>query len=66
MTRDMKLYELRTMMQSRRASKMSMNRDMKLYELRMLVLGYMQAEDKQKAAEAFAKWQAALKGDENE
>ena len=43
-----------------------MTRDMKLYELRMLVLGYMQAEDKQKAAEAFAKWQAALKGDENE
>lgn len=37
-------------------------RDMKLYELRMLVLGYMQAEDNQKAAEAFAKWQAALKG----
>ena len=39
-----------------------MTRDMKLYELRMLVLGYMQAEDNQKAAEAFAKWQAALKG----
>ena len=39
-----------------------MTSDMKLYELRMLVLGYMQAEDNQKAAEAFAKWQAALKG----
>ena len=39
-----------------------MTRDMKLYELRMLVLGYMQVEDKEKAAEAFMKWQAALKG----
>ena len=39
-----------------------MTRDMKLYELRMLVLGYMQNEDKEKAAEAFMKWQAALKG----
>lgn len=39
----------------------SMTRDEKLQELRLLVLGYMQAEDNQKAAEAFAKWQAALK-----
>ena len=39
-----------------------MTRDEKLYELRMLVLGYMQVEDKEKAAEAFMKWQAALKG----
>lgn len=38
-----------------------MSREQKLYELRLLVLGYMQAEDKQKAAEAFAKWQATLK-----
>ena len=40
----------------------SMTRDEKLQELRLLVLGYMQVEDNQKAAEAFAKWQAALKG----
>ena len=40
----------------------SMTRDEKLCELRMLVLGYMQVEDKKKAAEAFMKWQAALKG----
>lgn len=38
-----------------------MTRNEKLQELRLLVLGYMQAEDNQKAAEAFAKWQAALK-----
>ena len=39
-----------------------MTRDEKLQELRLLVLGYMQSEDKEKAAEAFARWRAALKG----
>ena len=62
MTRDMKLYELRMRIISGWRGGKSMTSDMKLYELRMLVLGYMQAEDNQKAAEAFAKWQAALKG----